>query len=190
MMVAKRIDVPEGLFGDDTAEPVTHTRRKRSGAVTKSPSLEAFLGRARDPETGKLIPKKKRARTRSVAASTHDRTRAETQRMIDTRDWEGCAPRHLVALYDLMHRKTYGIDAPMTGTERHRATLMAGGFVKRAFGGDMDKALHYLRWLWTREMDREKWRRENGRDGGRLELRWIFGNRLLTDYQVAMARKR
>ncbi len=188
MAAKKRTDVPLTLF-DFEEETATEPKRKKKPEATTP--LEALLGRKRDPETGALVPKKKPAKRRSVASSTFERTLLETQEMIDSRDWTACAARHLVALYDLMHRKTYGVEPTMTGSERYRSTMIAGSFVLRVFGGDFEKALEYLRWVWTREMGREKWRRENGREAGRLSLRSIFsGSFLLDDYRVAMARKR
>ncbi len=175
-MSAKKIDVPASLFDDSEVE----------SGVVPSP-LEIYLGRKRDAG-GSLIPRKKKSRT--VAASTFDRTRVETQEMIDTRDWGACAARHLVALYDLMHLKIYGIDVTMSGSERYTATLMAGGFVKRAFGGDFEKSVDYFRWAWTREKEREKWRRENGRDGGTIGLGFMFSNKLLDQYRIALVRQR
>lgn len=169
------------LFDD---EPKTEERPRRAPTA-----LEKFLGRKRDAE-GKLIPKPKPKRRKTVAASTFARTEHETREMIRTRDWEGCAVRHLVALFEIMHEKAYGIAPTTSASERYTMTLMMGGFVKRAFGGDIDKALDYFRWLWTREIANEKWRRENGREPRRLAFRWTVGNGMLDDYRVAMARRK
>ena len=184
MAAKKRIEVPSTIFGEGEEET-----KERPRLIESSP-LEKFLGRERDPETGKLVPKEKPKRPKSVAASTFARTIRETEEMMSSRVWDDCTARHLVALYDLMHRKTYGIEPAMTGSDRYRATLMAGSFVKRAFGGEIGKALEYLRWIWTREIEREKWRRENAREGGRISIGLLFSNRMLDDYRVAMARKR
>ena len=110
--------------------------------------------------------------------------------MMDARDWTGCTARHLVALYDLMHEKTYGITVTMSGTERYRYTLIAGAFVKRSFDGDFIKAIEFFRWVWTREIEREKWRRENDRDGGHIGLGFMFSNRLLDQWRLHLARAR
>jgi hypothetical protein len=175
MTARKIVDVPDSIF-DDEAPSIEPT------------ALEKFLGRARDPKTGKLIPKKKRVKT--TASSSFDRTIVETRTMVEGGDWEGCAARHIVALFVLMHEKTYGVVPTMSGKERYSNTGIAGGFVRRVFAGDMDKALDYLRWLWTREIANEKWRRENSREGRRLSFGAMVSGALVDDYRVAMARRR
>lgn len=178
-----RADGTGDLFDE---EPKTEERPRREPTA-----LEKFLGRKRDPATGKLEPKKKpRPRSKTVAAATFARTEHETREMIRTREWDACGVRHLVALFEIMHEKAYGIAPTTSASERYTMTLMMGGFVKRAFGGDIDKALDYFRWLWTREIANEKWRRENGREPRRLAFRWTVGNGMLDDYRVAMARRK
>jgi len=180
MMGVKVVDVPETLF--DIEESTTQTR-----GVKRSASLDALLKRKRDA-AGRLLPKPRKKR--AMAASTLDRAMVEMQEMIDARDWAGCVPRHLVALYVLMHKKTYGIEPTMSASERYRYAGMAAGFVKRAFAGDMTRALSYLRWVWTREIERERWRRENGREGGRLSFNVMLCNSLLDDWRLHQARRR
>lgn len=173
-MAAKRIDVPDSLFPEQPK------------SIPPTP-LEVYLGRTRDPDTGKLVPKRKRSK--AVAASTFDLTRVETQRMMDEREWEGCTSRHLVALYDIMYRKTYGVDVTMSGSERYRLTMIAGAFVKRLFGGDFVQAIEFFRWVWTREIGREKWRREEGREGGLISAGFMFSNRLYDQWRLDLARR-
>ena len=184
-----RINVPENLFGDE--EPKTEAQPIKR----EQTPLEKFLGRKRD-EDGKLIPKKRTSRAKTVAASTFARTEHETREMMaaalrgDEEAWDECETRHLVALFAIMHEKTYGIAPTTSPSERYTMTLMMGGFVKRSFGGDMAKALEYFRWLWTREMRNEKWRRENDRETRRLAFQWTIGNRMLDDYRVDQARRK
>lgn len=191
MMAGRKFDLPCTIFsGDDDEEEAASGMRARDPDPTPTP-LEKFLKRKRDPETGKLTPKKRAPRSRSIASSTFDRTMLETQDMIRTGEWEDAAVRHLVALFTIMHTRCYGIAPTLSGSELYLLTGFVAGFVKRAFAGDMRKTLEYLRWVWTREMSTEKWRRENHREAGRrLTLRIIVSNSLLDDYRVAMARRR
>ncbi len=174
-MAAKRISLPPDLF-DAAPEP------------TEASPLETFLKRTRDP-MGRLIPQKRKPKT--IAAATYGRTIIETQGMIETRNWAGCAIRHLVALYGLMHLKVYGVEAIMSSTERYTATLRMGSFVKQHFDGDIGPSLDYFRWVWSREMGRETWRRENGRtESSRLGFYFVLGNVCMTDYRLALARRK
>lgn len=169
-------DLPEDLFPPPADRP-----------PPPSP-LERYLGRERDA-TGRLVPVKKPRRSKTVAAAKHDRARCEAEEMIRTTDWSACAARHIVALYDLMHERTYGVESSMTSAERYRCTLMAGGFVKRHFRGDFEAAIDYLRWVWTREIGREARRRETGADGGRIGFALMVSTSMLDDWRVANARR-
>jgi hypothetical protein len=134
--------------------------------------------------------KPKTAKPKTIAAAVFNRARAETSAMMETGDWSSCTARHLVALYDLMHVKCYGVEASMSSSERHTLVLRAGGFVKREFSGDYDRAIDYFRWLWTREMGREKWRRENHREGMRVTLGMCLSGMVITDYRLHLTRTR
>lgn len=159
----------------------------RRADASQQGSLEKYLGRERDPD-GALVPRKKK--TRAVAASAHGRTIAEASTMMRTRKWDGCAARHLVALYDLMHERTYGVASEMSPTERYRSTMLMGAFVKRSFAGDFVEAVAYFRWVWTREIGREKWRRENNvTDGRRIGFALMMSGSMVTDYRLALHRQ-
>ncbi len=126
-----------------------------------------------------------------MAAATFDRARVEAQAMIDEDDWTRCAARHIVALYDLMHLKIYGIEVTMSSTERHRAVLRAGGFVRQNFSGSYPKMVEFLRWLWTEEMRYQKWCVEHrGEQGRRMTVGLMLSGTKITDYRHALARKK
>lgn len=145
---------------------------------------------ARSTRTGKAKkPRSERPKKTTMAAAVFDRARAEMQAMIDSQNFAGCSARHIVALYDLMHVKVYGVEVSMSGSERHTYTLRAGGFIKREFSGDYTKAIAFFRWLWAREMGREKWRRETGNEGGRLDIGQSISGKSITDYRLALARR-
>jgi len=110
--------------------------------------------------------------------------------MFDTNDWSECKARHLVAIYDLMHTKVYGVDAAdLNSTARYSYTMMANAFVKREFNGDYIRAVKFLRWAWNREGRWEKWRRENKTGGRRLTIYNLFSGRVLTEYRTDLARR-
>lgn len=168
-----RIDIPEDMF--------------EGAAPRVSPETLAFMRRRLDAE-GELVPKKRREGV--VAAAAHDRTKVETERMMWERDWRGCEARHLVALYDLMHARTYGVAAPMTAAERYRLVGRAAGFLRNSFGGDVAEVIEYFRWAWGREVGRERWAREKGIEGrGRIGPGLMFSTHLLGDYRVDKARR-
>lgn len=200
------IDLPEDLFS--SGEATTEIEPKAGGM-----SQWAKTTRSGKPRTTK--------KPKTIAAGVFNRARSETQAMIDSGEWSECTPRHLVALYDLMHMQIYGVEALMSSTERHEAVLRMGSFVRRAFGtaidccdrrqtsheapktltcktcgadvptrANTDPAIDYFRWLWTREMGREKWRRENDRDGERLTIHACISSMRLTDYKLHLTRRR
>lgn len=159
---------------------------EEAGDPTETSPLEKFLKRERD-NMGNLVPK--RRAKRSIAAAVYSRTEFETQAMIDERNFDGCQIRHLVALYAIMHKKCYGVEVVMSSTERYTATARMGRFARTMFGGDLDKVIDYLRWLWTREMSREKWRRENNHGGGTISFFATISGALVTQYRVFLSRQ-
>jgi hypothetical protein len=172
--------VPSDLF-----EPVVEAPDDEAPEPTP---LERFLGRTRTPD-GKLVPRKKRV-SRSVSPARYEQIVDETREMMRTRCWDDCAPRHLVALYDLLHEETYGVDACLTSKDRHRAQLLFGGFVKRVFDGEVTEAILYFFWAWKREKEREAWRRENHRDGMRLGVGLLCSSGFTADYKLHLHRNR
>ncbi len=132
----------------------------------------------------------KAGKSRTIGASVFNRSRQEVQEMMDSGDWEKCGATHLIALYDLMHLKCYGAEALELGpTERYNGVMMAAALVKRAFVGDYVEAAEYMNWAWTREIESEKWRRDNNRlNARRIGVRLMFGGTLVSDYRVSLAR--
>lgn len=176
-MTAKRVSLPAGLF-DPPAPEETNDDPISNFAAAGRGRFERRIDRQNRPKT--------------MPAANYARARKEAEEMMSSGDWEGCAARHLVALYGMLHEKVYGVEAAELGPrQRHEATLIAGNFVKRHFGGDFVAAVECMRWVWNREASREKWRKENGRDGMRIGVRLMFGSGVfVTDYRVAVARTR
>lgn len=168
-------------------------RKRRQLTIAEAPhssELERYLGRRRDAD-GKLEPKPKPRPRRSVSASVFGRTLIETQAMIDERDWARCETRHLVALHELMHLKTYGVSAEMSASERHTAGFRMSAFVKRAFDGANIEAVAYFRWMWTQEIGKEKWCRENNIARHRsIGLGLAISGEMLREYRIAGRRAR
>ena len=189
-MGAKRVDLVDGLFDNVTDEEPEERPEERPTKTPKPARLEAYLGLKRDPETGKIVPRPPPKKRTTVAASSFARTREQVAEMMRTGEWDGVAARHLVALYDIMHEYWYGFAPTLTGQERHRGVLLAGSFVKRLFAGDFEKALTYLRWLYTEEKNTEKWRRREGRSGTRIGLPLMFSGRKVDDWRVDLNRRK
>ncbi len=166
-------DLPPDLFPEEV--PVK---------VHKSTAFLQWAGAKVNEETGEVTAKEKPKKRSTMAASSFNRARAEMQSMIDSGDWDDLKPRHLLALYDLMHLKCYGVEVTMTGTERHTFVLRAGGFWKREFNGDIEAVRAYFRWVWTKEIDDEKWRLSVGRDTFRMTFGMTISGKKITDYRA------
>lgn len=182
-------NIPESLFSDD--EETTTTSRKvktKTRAGAKSDDDAEFMQLV-DSTSKKLERRKNKSKT--IAASSFDRSLAEVDEMIKTGDWDKARATHLVALYDRLHFRCYKVEASELGpAERYNAAMMAANLVRREFGGEYPEAAEFMRWAWEREISAEKWRRDNNRmHARRLGVRLMFGGALLTDYRLYLARR-
>lgn len=133
---------------------------------------------------------RRKNKPKTIAAAVFGRAVAEVEAMLQTGDWSGAGARHLVALYDRLHTKCYDVaPAELGPSERFHACIAAGNMIRREFEGDVVAAAEFMIWAWERELDREEWRRQNGRDGGRIGVRLMFGGALVTDYRLHLARR-
>ena len=101
--------------------------------------------------------------------------------------------RHLVALYVKLHTSVYGVEPVElhTGSCYFGATSAATKLVRSEFGDDMNRVLAFIRWVWQRERETEKWRRVNGAEGRRIGWHIMFAQRtLVTDYRLSKERSR
>jgi len=129
--------------------------------------LEGFIG---------SVEERKKASKRAKASSPGARRKqyiAEVERRIAEQDWAGTKPGLLVALYWSCHVKVYGVvpaelDSASTWTTAMKA---AGNLVNFQFNGNVQTAIAFMRWLWTREQGREQWRRKNQFSGSRIT--WV-----------------
>ena len=170
----RKIDLPDALFEDE---------EDGGGGGGPTPEFLKLVGGMRE----KLDRRSKRPKT--IAAAAFGRALAEVDAMLVTGDWEGATPRHLVALYERMHERCYGVAPEELGpSERYNATLLAGNMVKNKFEGDLSACVEFMLWAWAREIEAEKWRRENDRSGRRIGVRLMFSGSLLTDYRYHLSR--
>lgn len=155
---------------------------RRSALITPTPSSE-------DPFSdwaGPVVKKKLKA----TSATVFERTRHEVERMMKSGEWNEALPRHFVALYAIRHEQVYGI-APgeLTPAMRTKAAGMATRMLTQQFNSDPIEMADYFWWVWAREASNEKWRRANGRSGGRIGVGYMFTNKLVTDWRLDKARK-
>lgn len=105
-------------------------------------------------------------------------------------NWARAEGRHFVCLFDHCHVQVYGAPSEVRdGRQFSAAASSASAFLRAQFGGDAQTMAEFVRWVWQREIGREKWRRENGREGGRIGWRLQFSAGMVTDWRVDRARK-
>jgi hypothetical protein len=109
----------------------------------------------------------------------------EVGTFIKNNDWSTARAIHFVALYLKMHLEIYGVEAADCGPEeRLQAAGIAGKMLEREFGGEPERMVDFVHWVWKREAGAERWRRENGREGRRISWMLQFSSKLLLDYKV------
>lgn len=141
-------------------------------------ALDAFVGPAR--------PKKS-------AGSSRKRHIAEVAERMESKSWDGLTAGKLVALYWLCHERVYGtvpIELDKASTWE-MAMKGAGLMVKQHFDGDVQGAVTFMRWVWTREQEYEDWRRKNNKHGRRITWQNQFRHdHLISDWRAAAMRAR
>jgi hypothetical protein len=180
------------------------------GGNMPDPQTMAVLGQAPnldDPLAnfiGDVEAYKRRKKQRSKATPSSQRKqqilaieqRIESQKTARTEAereacWQGVTAGQLVALYWVCHVKLYGV-APAeleAATTWSNAMKCAGSMVAKQFDGDVQRAVHFMRWTWLREREREEWRKARKIDGKRLtwQQQFIYLN-LVTDWRAAKVR--
>ena len=151
-----------------------------------SPQIDLRPGIALDDIAPRPKPK-----TAQVSKRSRDRFITETEARMVAGSWDGAKAGHIVALYAIMHAKVYGVGPAELddGKAYLHACARVTHVIEREFSGSIECMIGFMRWSWRREMEREKWRRDQGRDGGRIQWRWQFGPQMLTDYRIARARQ-
>lgn len=120
----------------------------------------------------------------------------ETLDIAKAKEWDRLRPAHFVEMYVLGHKVVYGVEpAELTGTGKGQTNARKGAasaaerMLRQEFGGRQVDMVRFLDWVWKREKDKEKWRRENQREGARLTWQFLLAGRaVLTDYRAAQLR--
>lgn len=148
--------------------------------------VEGTLAKKREERKAKG-PRKARGRTPKEAAKAH----AEASKMGQTGDWGPARPRHLVALFEMLHDRVYGHPAETRdGMQATLASYACSRFVEKEFQGSYADAVRYILWAFEKEKGTEAWRRENNPSSSfRLSWRLLFSAVKVTEMRVAMARK-
>lgn len=116
------------------------------------------------------------------------------RRRAQSGEWATADGEAIVGLYAVCHEMVYGVlpSELEEGRLFKLASREAARLMRVSFGGDVDAAVEYLKWVWGREKGRVQWAasqsppRERGRLGWRLSLSEGF----VTDYRVALASRR
>lgn len=99
-----------------------------------------------------------------------------------------------MGLYALCHEMVYGVlPSELEEVRLFRlASREAARLLRSSFGGDVDSAVEYLKWVWGREKGRVQWAASQSppKERGRLGWRLSFSEAFVTDYRVAQASKR
>lgn len=123
---------------------------------------------------------------------------AEVEVMRRTREWNKATSRHFVELYCWCHERVYGLEpAELRGTGKASVNARKGAIsaAKKLMTDEFERPSQmaaFVDWAFKREIEREKWRKENGRtDAGRLTWQALFAGRaVITDYRATLLRKR
>lgn len=163
------------------------------------PRIPRVPGPPKPPEAGEAIlaslgpPKLARKRNARTASAAKRQMQEATEQLdaVLNEEREGW-PRHLVALYARLHLSVYEVVAEELAqpNDWSGACSAADKLLRDVFGGDFSAALHFMQWVWRRELKNEKWRRENDKPPYRVDWRKQFVHRfLVTDYRHAMRRE-
>jgi hypothetical protein len=112
----------------------------------------------------------------------------QMQEMRDAKDWSKAKGKHLVAIYAWLHADTYKVDPIelLDGKTFMGACMAADKLIRDVFGGDAERAVQYVSWVWRRE--RAKLAKYSG-NTFRIGWRLVFVNRtLVTDYRIDLVR--
>lgn len=138
--------------------------------------------------------KKPRGKTTARSSSGYEKARAEANALAraerdDSEVWASAQPKHLVALYSLLHEQVYGVEPVELKDVWKGAVASAKGMLEKEFNKDAKTFVEFIRWTWRRERGREAKRQAEGGEGSRIGWGLQFKSRtMLTDYRVDVAR--
>lgn len=129
-------------------------------------------------------PKKKPS---AMSKQRFEELLVKTNEMKEAQQWEVFEPKHFVALYCLLHHHVYGVMPNEVRQHYAMASRKAGDMLEQEFGGERKRMVDFMRWVWSREINRNKKRDQDNdfRIGWRLQ----FAPTYVSDYRVARARK-
>ena len=163
-------------------------RKKKPGAP--APGDEARQEAARESVAGFLSHKAKKTPI-GGAAGTKKLAKIEVA-VLDAEhrskagEWGDATGRTFVGLYALCHRIVYG-EIPLELYEKAQfgtACRMAIRALREWFGGDTGLLVEFVKWSWEREKRRDAWAIQNGRDRGRMGVRFQFSAAMVQDWRI------
>lgn len=108
----------------------------------------------------------------------------------DEKRWKEFNAPLLVSLYAWLHTQVYDVDpsSALIGKSGIAARKQAKNILENEFGGDHREMLMFMRWVWFRERDREKWRIANRKTGSQISWMYQFSPRLVVEYKITKRR--
>ena len=162
-------DIPSELFSD-TEEATKKAKR----------DLQSFAP-----------PRKQRGKKESLTPGEWAKAKLRAAQFMEHADWTEAWPRDFVAAYAMLHKEIYGVDpVELTPEMQYRAAACMGNLLGKEFHDDKNLFAEFMRWTWTREEGREKWRRANNKPGGRItwQAQFLVGS-ALSDWRLDHVRR-
>lgn len=103
-------------------------------------------------------------------------------------EWDGSNGAILVGLYAMLHVRVYHVrpEELAAQVEFRRAASAAKRILSTHFREDADAMVEFIKWSWKREQKRAEWARQQQRDRGRMQWRFMFAASMVTDYRAEM----
>ena len=157
--------------------------KQKGKASSKTMAFVGAKKKRREENAGKK-------RATRAGKQTVAKYKDEAQVFLDKGDWSEANASHFVGMYAVLFEYVYKVALDIKGNDWRGACSAARAMLKNEFNEDNDHFIAYVRWVWSREDEREKWRRENNKSGQVIGWRLMFSSRnLLTEYKVHLARK-
>lgn len=138
-----------------------------------------------------FLPKKKQGKFKKhITQSKLDKLLVETEgcirsKGVEAKAWVGKDESHLVALYYLLHKHVYGVEAEDCIESWQLAQRSAKSLVEKDFNGSLPAAVKYVTWAFGRQKERDSRQVDKVNSFSRLSWRTMFtAYWLLTDYRV------
>jgi hypothetical protein len=97
--------------------------------------------------------------------------------------WHELEPRDVVGLHLVLHEHVHAVDDPLDAKQLIGAVTSAKRLVERL--GGVEAAVDFVRWAWARNVSRNRWAEENGREPYRLTWWALASQRTVADYLVS-----